>query len=159
MKKPFRIICLLLIAGVIVVTAYKGAVAQSKAQSIVDVMNQNVNAARHSTQIRHLATGNSITDFSASQYVGELHKIDTLACPKEFQLAWLNYVHTWELEAQQTPGTRLGEAYLATIGMITHSDSLEKFGTRGNEAANATTLAWQNVEMVALKYDVRMKYQ
>ena len=62
-------------------------------KQFVNVINQNANAARRCTQIRYLVTGKYLTNFSANQYkVGELHKIDTSACSKKFQLAWLNYV-------------------------------------------------------------------
>ncbi|HEY5043040.1 MAG TPA: hypothetical protein VIK53_13670 [Verrucomicrobiae bacterium] len=145
---------LFLIGGYV---SYSHKVAES--QSVVNVINQGANAARHSTQIRYLVTGKSLTNFLASQYIGELQKIDTSACPKKFQLAWLNYVQAWEAQAQQTPGRRFAEAYLEAVGVMTHSSSLEKVGTRGIEVADATTRAWQNVEMVALEYDVRMKYQ
>ncbi|HEY1719105.1 MAG TPA: hypothetical protein VGH42_12530 [Verrucomicrobiae bacterium] len=163
MKKPFRIICLLLVGGVIVFAAIKGAVAQSRTQSIIDVINQNANAAKHSVQILTYKNGMSRTNFLASQYVAQLHKIDTSACPKKFQLAWLNYVQTWEVEAQQTPSMARANALAAAIGTVTHSSSLETVGTTGIErqinANDAITHAWQNVEMVALEYDVRIKYQ
>jgi hypothetical protein len=157
MKKSFLpilivsiLLFLFLIGGFFASYIYKAV----ESQSIVNVINQSASAAQNSMQISR-----KYRRFLGSKYVGELHKIDTSACPKKFQLVWLNYVHAWELQAQQTPGTRLAEAYLGAVGVITHSTSFEKIGTRGIETADATTLAWQNVETVALEYDVRMKYQ
>jgi hypothetical protein len=141
------------------IKAEKNAEAQRIVNSIINVIDRNAYAARHSTQIIPLITGAYRTNFLANQYIAELQKIDTSACPKEFQLTWLNYVHACESEAEQTPGTRLREASLGAIGIMTRSDTLEKIGTRRNEVENATTLAWQNVETVALKYNVRVQYQ
>jgi hypothetical protein len=117
---------LLLIVGYV---SYSHKVAE--AQSIVNLINQNANAAKHSNQILTYRNGISRTNFLTSQYVGELHKIDTSACPKKFQLTWLNYVQAWEVEAQQTPSMARANALAAAIGTVTHSSSLETVGTTG----------------------------
>jgi hypothetical protein len=37
--------------------------------------------------------------FVPQMYVGELRKVDVSGCPEDFRLAWVDYVHTWERNA------------------------------------------------------------
>ena len=140
-----------LLAGIFAVFAYKAA----EAFSIVNVLNQNAKAVGDSMQIRGLGR-RSVTNFNTGQYVIKLHKIDTSPCPKKFQLAWLDYVHAWEQEAQQTPGRMLGEAYFTMLGVATRSSSLGNVGAKPIEAANELERTRQQLERVALEYNVRI---
>jgi hypothetical protein len=141
--------CIIAAVGVYFVT---GIV---RSQSIVVVLNQNAQNARDCTQV--FAVGNRTRRrFNTRKFVDKLQGNDTSACPKKFQLAWLDYVHCWEREREQTPGVVLSEAYLGMIGVATRSSSLSRLTTKPIETADALETAWQNLETVALEYGVRV---
>jgi hypothetical protein len=132
------ILCLVLFIGSVTVNYIYRI---SEAKNIVNVINQNASAAKDSMQIRYFKNGISHTNFLADQYVGELHKIDTSACPKSFQLSWLTYEQACELQAQQNPrGVTRANLGLMAIGAITRSSSLETLGTSGIERENRFAL-------------------
>jgi hypothetical protein len=123
--------------------------AESKA--IIAVINQNAQNARDCTTVF-----GKRRDFNTRKFVNKVQGIDTSACPKKFQLTWLDYVHCWERQGEQTPGMVLSEAYLGLIGVATRSSSLSKLTTKPIETADALENSWQNVETVALEYNVRI---
>lgn len=66
----------------------KTAIRQVYAQS-----GAAAKAATHKSDIEDLGD-----DFNARQYVGLISKISTSDCPKNFQMAWFDYVRTFESE-------------------------------------------------------------
>lgn len=133
--------------------AYHGA----QTRAVATVLNQNNQAASAAQQIRTFGS-HSTTNFNAHQFVTELSRIDSSGCPKRFQLVWLDYVQAWERAADQTPSTMLGEAYLSMLGVVSRSSSLANVGARPLQAAEALQRTWQQLERVALEYNVRIEH-
>ncbi len=81
----------------------------------------------------------NLTNFEWATFVSALHKIDTKPCPKDFQMAWLEYVHACE---QADAKDRHFVFSLLEAG---HGD------LSGLKPADTLT-PWQRVETIALRY-------
>ena len=89
--------------------------------------------------------------FDGNAYVNALHKIDASACPKKFQLAWLDYVQAWE--RNKAPINDFASKAEFAVGLAFHStaavsDSVERI-KRGD-----TDEAFRQIVRVAAQYDV-----
>lgn len=81
------------------------------------------------------------------RYSAALRKIDTSHCPKDFQLAWLDYVQVWECFADYgLPGMALDLVLLKQLD----GSQLER-----RSRSRDTKEAWNKVERIALYYGVR----
>ena len=147
-------IAVVVVVGVAMIGGY-WAIRLYESNTVMAVLGQNIQAAKSCLEVRPLG-GRTRKIFNTRQYVNELHKIDPSHTPKKFQLAWLDYVQAWEREAEQTNGTMLGEAYIGMLGVVSRSSRLASVAAKPIETANALERAQQNLERVALEYDVRI---
>jgi hypothetical protein len=143
-------IVVLLTAGLFI------AIRSAESKSIINVLNKNSQLVKALTQSP--AHGSMPQKkFNVRQYINELTQIDTAFCPKKFELAWLDYVQA--LERASDKRMILGEVIVGMIGVATKSHSLEPMLAKPLEARDEVERAWQNVERVALEYDVRIIHQ
>jgi hypothetical protein len=122
-------------------------------KSILVVLNQRIEAAENSKLMVYRNGVVAKTRFNLRRYVDGLHRINTLHCPKKFQLAWLDYVQACE-RLEKMPGRMIADLF---IGIATRSPfSLIKDVPKTEESGDELLLAEQNLERVALEYDVRI---
>ncbi len=103
------LIALAVVVGAVVV----GAVIFLKvrfvsAQAIVAVLNQRAGVAKECVQTARYRDGRVMTKrgkpmqtFNARLFDNRIQSIDVSACPKSFQLAWLDYVHAVDQEVER----------------------------------------------------------
>jgi hypothetical protein len=146
MNKKKVIVLVLLIFGFFLLFKY------SETQSILSVINQRNDAIRNAT-LRVLRNGEVVkTPLNQRRYLNGLYNIDTSHCPKKFQLAWLDYVQACE-RTRMMQGEMMFDA---VVSLTTSSPAFIVKGISSSEKiGNDRELAWQNLERVALEYDVR----
>jgi hypothetical protein len=158
MKKP-ALVSLVVAFVLVTMTIEVFAVRRiMRSRTIIAALNQNAQNARDCTETITFG-GRERKRFLARKFVDKLHEVDTSDCPMKFQLAWLDYVHCWERQGEQTPAVVLGELYLGMFGVATRSSSLSKLATKPIETKDALETSWQNLETVALEYDVRVTHK
>jgi len=130
-------------------------------EPIPDPHIQAVFAARYSAQTNSIkwTTGRKqVPIFNGQHYARSLMKIDASQCPKDFQIAWLDYVQKWQRQAND-PGA---------VGIITALISIEYLNVKGavwglekasedtKKAQLATSDAWLTVEKQAIIFNCRI---
>ena len=95
--------------------------------------------------------------FNVHKYINGLTQIDTAFCPKKFEQAWLDYIQATTRASDQNPIR--GEFVMGMIGVATKSPSLEPTTAKPPEAKDEVERAWQNIERIALEYNVRIIHQ
>jgi hypothetical protein len=144
----------IMLAAIFPYTAYK----KYEAGAIVSVINQNGQAVGDCTVFVRFRRKLE-RRFKTPKFVNELRNIDTSACPKRFQLAWLDYVQAWEREGEITPDRNLVDFLFGVGGVYTKSSRMAGMAAEPFEVRDALTQSWQKVERIALEYDVRVVYQ
>ena len=91
--------------------------------------------------------------FDGHKYLNELVQIDTSFCPKKFESAWLDYIRAVKQAFDQD--LLRAELVVGAIGVASKTPFLAKTVVRPIEATDAVERAWQNVERVALEYNVQ----
>lgn len=76
------------------IQAEKSSEEQKSKAAIEEVFKKRVDARKACTRIEYFPA--PLTNLIEPSYVVALRKIDTSATPKAFQLAWLDYVQSWE---------------------------------------------------------------
>lgn len=135
-------------------TGFFLAVRSAESKSIINVLN------KHSQLVKSLTQGPADKTmpqrkFDAHKYINGLTQMDMSFCPRRFEAAWLGYVQATERAFDQR--TIRGELVVGMMGVATKSPSSPP--AQPPEARDEVESAWQNVERVALDYDVRIIHQ
>ena len=145
-KKKKTILLMLFIFGFLFYFKY------CEAQSIVNVLDQRNDIIRDAS-MRILRNGEVVKiPLNQKRYLNGLHNIDTSHCPKKFQLAWLDYVHSCELSRKDQDEM----IFDGVVSFIEHSPGpiLSRVSS-SVKMTNDKEVAWQNLERVALEFNVR----
>jgi hypothetical protein len=141
---------------VVLMVGFFWAFRFAESRSIINVLN------KHSQLVKALTQGPADKTmpqgkFDAHKYLNELTQIDTSFCPKKFEAAWLEYIQATERASDQN--LLRDEVVVGMIGVATKSRTLDPLLARPPEARDEVERAWQNVERVALEYNVRIIHQ
>jgi len=163
MEKKHGIILAVVVAVVVAITVatlvFFRAYKFYESQTILTVINQHQQAVKDCTV--HVRPGHPKPQriFQTKTFVNELHNVDTSACPKRFQMAWLDYVQAWERKGEVTPDTALVDFLYGVGGVYAKSSKMADMAAEPHEAKNAVEQSWQRVERVAWEYDVQVLFQ
>lgn len=125
--------------------------------SITSVLNQRNDAFRNAKlRVRRNGEITEARFVNSRQYLNELYKIDTSHCPKKFQLAWLDYVQAGERDGRAKERVITDFAVAAVTYQIF---SLRDAVSTTEKSIDERELAEQNLERVALEYDVRVVHK
>jgi hypothetical protein len=97
--------------------------------------------------------GAQVKSLASTEYLAALTAIHTSDCPKQFQLAWLEYVQTWEREVSY-PVLRRVEDVAETVGAIKDVSLLRDVDERAEKRDMFE--AWRHCKRVALEFDVEI---
>lgn len=130
----------------------------AESKSIINVLNKHAQLLKALTQNSAGGTPPQ-KKFDTHKYLNELTQIDTSFCPKKFESAWLGYIQAAQHVSDKNPIR--DELIVEMIGVAnkSHSHSLETVPTNPSEPKDEVERAWQNVERLALEYDVRIIHQ
>lgn len=123
---------------------------QEHRAAITSIFQQRLEARKKSLHIFRDLFNNPHTNFVGQTYLRELHKIDTAPCPKEFRLAWLDYVQSWE---RFSTSDDLGARVEYAVGAAGRSGEAVTDSMKRLDGFN-TTEAFRKVVRVALEFDV-----
>lgn len=93
-------------------------------------------------------------------YVSKLKMIKAVDCPKDFRMAWLDYVQAWERRAEAGLHGKLAAEGETVAGAAADLHGATKSGADLIDKAQTkldgmnTAEAWRQVEKVAMAYDV-----
>lgn len=96
--------------------------------------------------------GKPTQQIESNRYAAALRKTDTSDCPRDFQFAWLEYVHAWERLAHYGPIDR-GFDLSMTVAGVKGAPEVVPGVARRAELRN-TDEPWFKVERIALAYGV-----
>jgi hypothetical protein len=136
-------------------TGFFLAVRFAESKSIINVLNKHSQLVKSLTQ-RPADKTMPQRKFDAHKYINGLTQMHMSFCPKRFEAAWLGYVQATERAFDQR--TIRGELVVGMMGVATKSPSSPP-PAKPPEARDEVESAWQNVERVALAYDVRIIHQ
>jgi hypothetical protein len=137
-------------------TGFFLAVRSAESKSIINVLNKHSQLVKSLTQ-RPADKTMPQRKFDAHQYINGLTQMDLSFCPKRFEAAWLGYVQATERAFDQR--TIRSELVMGMVGVAAKSPSSTPLPAKPPEARDEVESAWQNVERVALDYDVRIIHQ
>jgi hypothetical protein len=137
-------------------TGFFLAIRSVESKSIINVLNKHSQLVQSLSQ-RPADKTMSQRKFDAHKYIDGLTQMDMSFCPKRFEAAWLGYVQATERAFDQR--TIRSEFVMGMMGVATKSPSSPPLPAKPPEARGEVESAWQNVERVALDYDVRIIHQ
>ncbi len=149
-NKSLRLVLAFALVGAIMTAYYAHRNAQ--ARYITNVLNQGSQTVEALTQ-----TPSARMQFSPHKCSVALSMIDTSSCPEKFQVAWLDYVQA--LNQAPDKNEILFDFVIGTIGVARKSAAWSKWINKAPDAKNDVVKAWQNLERIALDYDVRIVHQ
>jgi hypothetical protein len=137
-------------------TGFLMAFRFAESKSIINVLNKHAQLLKALTQgpADRTTLGKK---FDTHKYLNELTQIDTSFCPKKFESAWLEYIQATQQTSDQNPIHN--ELIAEMIGVASKSHPSGPVPTKPLEPKDEAERAWQNVERVALEYDVRIIHQ
>jgi hypothetical protein len=140
----------------VLATGFLMAFRHAESKSIINILNTHSQLVKALTQDPAEKTAPP-RNFNAHKYINELIQMDRAFCPLKFEKAWLGYIQATERAANQN--VLRTDEILAMIGVATKSPSHAPLTPMPPEARDEVEKAWQNVERVALEYDVRIIHQ
>ncbi|HTB79837.1 MAG TPA: hypothetical protein VK717_03010 [Opitutaceae bacterium] len=154
--KKFIIGSALLFAALFVLMFGLAEVRHARQLAIIAVLDQ---ASKAKIQTKKLKDGRTLIihpnnpQFSLKVYTQQLSQIPTVQCPEPFQLAWLNYVQTWE--RSEAPFAGVGSAIEFTVSTVKPNGDAAKDALARLDKMNPNE-AWMRVQVVALRYGVQI---
>ncbi len=123
---------------------------QAAHNAIFSVLEQKASAEANATVILNPQSKKPIKTFAWARYIPAIGKIDYSKCPKDFQLAWLEYLQSWE--AYQL--TIRSEHPLLSLAELAKFDAsgAKHDSEKVQDALLVKQQAWFNCQRVAVRY-------
>jgi hypothetical protein len=142
------IVAAVLVGGVALAVHFAGKQRQAYRAAIEEVLSDRVKLRAECTRPIHPVLKDKMLDFRL--YAAGLKKIDASNCPKDFRVAWVDYVLAWDRRGNYGIFDLSRDAAGITTGFQTGNfdGTLKRADKRDSEEA------WRGVQRIAAIYGV-----